>query len=231
MCGIRNGETTRLDERGTTDIAWHQDWVGWSLPADAALQSLGERTRAFAKRLQTSSEVAVVFTTQAAGLRQLAVGVFGAAGQLLRSYVIDPGLTPAHMVEVARFVAEGSAVKLPSPRAAVARAHAATSSPSPLGAKLLVAGGVGLVIVGGSLVAIDEDPVTARSQEVPRTYRDSAIPGVLTASIGAVAIGVGVWWWLREPKAARSSAAAWHTSRPLVVLHDDQVVLGWAGSF
>ena len=228
---IRNGETTRLDERGTTDIAWHQDWVGWTLPADAALQSLGERTRAFAKRLQTSSEVAVVFTTQAAGLRQLAVGVFGAAGQLLRSYVIDPSLTPAHMVEVARFVAEGSAVKLPPPRAAVARAHAATSAPSHLGAKLLVAGGVGLVIAGGSLVAIDEDPVTVRNQEVPRTYRDSAMPGVLTASIGAVAIGVGVWWWLREPKAARSSAAAWHRSRPLVVLRDEQVVLGWAGSF
>ncbi len=147
---IRNGETTRLDERGTTNIAWHQDWVGWSLPADTLLQEVGERAGAFAKRLHVSSDVAVVYTTRAAGLPQLAVAVLGGGGQLLRSYVIDPSLTPEHMVEVARFVAEGSAVRLPSPRAAVARAHAATSSPSHLGAKLLVAGGVGLVIAGGS---------------------------------------------------------------------------------
>jgi hypothetical protein len=228
---IRNGETTRIDERGTTDVQWHQDWVGWSLPVDTSLQSLGERAQAFAKRLHASSELAVVFTTQAAGLPQLAVGVFGAAGQLVRSYVIDPSLTADQMVEVARFVAEGSAVKLPPPRSAVAMAHAATSSPSPLGAKLLVVGGVGLVIAGGILVAIDEDPVTARSQEVPRTYRESAIPGVITASIGAVAIGVGVWLWLRQPNPLASSVAARRLSRPLVVLHDDQVVLGWAGSF
>ena len=195
------------------------------------MQSLGERTRAFAKRLQTSSEVAVVFTTQAAGLPQLAVGVFGAAGQLLRRYVIDPGLTPEHMVEVARFVAEGSAVKLPRPRAAVARAPAATSSPSHLGAKLLVAGGVGLVIAGGLLVAIDEDPVTARSQEVPRTYRDSATLGVVTTAVGVSALGVGIWLWLRQPSPPPSSAAARRMSRPLVGVHDDQVVLGWAGSF
>lgn len=226
---IRNGEATRIDERGTADIAWHQDWVGWSLPADTSLQALSERAGAFAKRLHASSEIAVVYTTRTEGAPQLAVGVFN-GGQLLRSYVVDPGLTADQMAEVARFVAEGSAAALP-PQRAGGLAHVVTApAASHFGAKLLVAGGLALVVTGGVLVAIDQDEVTNPGQVVSPTYRDTAPAGVVSAAVGASVIGIGLWLWLREPSTPAASAAL-RRSRPLVGLQGDQVVLGWAGSF
>ncbi|MBP9086946.1 MAG: hypothetical protein KBG15_12565 [Kofleriaceae bacterium] len=110
-----------------------------------------------------------------------------------------------------------------------------------LAGKILVGGGALAVLVGAGLVAIDEDPTGGGQAAANPTYRDSALPGVITMSAGAVSVGVGVWLWARSGnraitrpgnRAASTTAAMMRPgAAPWLAATNSQVVLGWTGSF
>ena len=106
-----------------------------------------------------------------------------------------------------------------------------------LAGKILVGGGVVAILVGAGLFAIDEDPTGGGQAVANPTYRDSAVPGVIAMSAGAVSLGVGIWLWARSgarpaPSSGSNAAAVLHPrAAPLVTATNSQVVLGWTGTF
>jgi len=82
----------------------------------------------------------------------------------------------------------------------------------------LAAGGA-LLVTGGVLIAIDQDP---GPHEPARIY-DTAGQGVALAIGGAVVSGVGAYLlWFRSPKA---------TSTPVAAVTHDTAYIGWLGRF
>ncbi len=164
-----------------------------------------------------------------------------AADKIEAKPVRTPTVRPAAPVLRTRDVDKSTAVGTLHPsRTASASTSAATTTSTPRGGrlagKLLVAGGITAVLVGAVLVAIDEDPTGGGQAVANPTYRDSALPGVITMSAGAVSMGVGIWLWARaggrpmhQPTSA--SAARLRRTAPLLTATNSQVVLGWTGSF
>lgn len=137
--------------------------------------------------------------------------------------VSEPGSEPRQLVAAQPVVA----VVPDRPRVANPASRDASSS---LGPKLLVAGGVALMVGGGVLFAIDEDD-NPGSGPVQPTYRDTALPGVIALSAGAVITGVGLWLWLRDDGSSHNATASRRRALPLVAVDHDQVFLGWHGAF
>jgi hypothetical protein len=80
----------------------------------------------------------------------------------------------------------------------------------------LVASGALALVSGGILLAVDEDP----SPTGPPTITNTAPGGVALVAIGAVAAGIGAYFWLRE----RESGPTFTASR-------DGASLGWFARF
>lgn len=116
---------------------------------------------------------------------------------------------------------------------------AAEASAAPRGGrlagKILVVGGGLAMLAGAGLVAIDEDPTGGGMAVANPTYRDSAVPGIITMSVGAVSLGVGIWLWARSGSRPAGGSAAATAKRsvtaPLFSATNSQVVLGWTGTF
>lgn len=71
------------------------------------------------------------------------------------------------------------------------RVHGSRVAP----AALMIIGGVA-VVGGGVLLALNEsEPRAAPHTEQPRYYTSTIVPGGITIAAGAVAIGVGYFWW------------------------------------
>jgi hypothetical protein len=226
---ISAGSTVGIDERGASEVLWNPDWVGWKVAPDTSIEALGARAASLAQRLHAAAEVIVLYVAdplQAPGrLPPLAIGAFDASGKLRRSNAIDSNFSAEKMAEVMEFIIGGTA-----PPSAVTTKREPKAS-SHLGAKLLVAGGAALVITGGVLFALDEDPTTKAGVVVKPYYFDSAPVGVVAASVGAAAVGIGLWLWLRDDSKPSRSTAALHRWQPTVAVHNQHVMLGWAGRF
>lgn len=102
--------------------------------------------------------------------------------------------------------------------------------------KILVVGGALAMLTGAGLVAIDEDPTGGGQAVANPTYRDSAVPGIITMSVGAVSLGVGIWLWARSgsrpaSRSAASAAAKRSVTAPLFSTTNSQIVLGWTATF
>jgi hypothetical protein len=74
-----------------------------------------------------------------------------------------------------------------------------------------------VLVTGGVLFAFDQDDDGSRFKD-----RDTAPLGVTLGAVGAAAIGVGAYLWLRGGN---------HESRPLVSVGRAEAVLGWRGQF
>ncbi|MGE0550183.1 MAG: PEGA domain-containing protein [Kofleriaceae bacterium] len=76
--------------------------------------------------------------------------------------------------------------------------------------------GAAAIIAGSALFIMDEDP----SRDGGKTYRDSAVPGVVVGVGGVVALGAGFYLWKRASR-----------STPTVALTNGGAAIGWAGRF
>lgn len=85
-----------------------------------------------------------------------------------------------------------------------------------------LAGGAALVVVGGILIGLDEDPDPPAGPQTNPTYFDSAPGGVALALTGVAAIATGMYFLVRDP--GRRSA-------PAVSLVPRGGLVGWTGRF
>jgi hypothetical protein len=92
---------------------------------------------------------------------------------------------------------------------------------SGLAPKLVIGGGVALIVTAGVLLAINAEP--ARTGVQMPTYTDYGPPAYALAATGAVAVGVGVYWWLHTR----------HHTAPVAAVAPTRsgAVLGWFGTF
>lgn len=93
------------------------------------------------------------------------------------------------------------------------RVDAAAGASPPARRARLIAGaiaGVGLAAFAGGVVlfALDEDPVTAPGEEVPRRYRDTAARGVVLGVSGVAIAGIGGYLWWKYARASAAPVAA-----------------------
>jgi hypothetical protein len=92
-------------------------------------------------------------------------------------------------------------------------------STSTVTAAMLGAGTTAL-LAGAMLYATDEDLHYEGWQR--KTYRDSAVPGLIVGSAGVALTGVGIWLLTRDRQ---------DTSMPLVLVERGSGLIGWAGQF
>lgn len=80
---------------------------------------------------------------------------------------------------------------------------------SHLGAYALIGAGGAAVIGGAVALALDESPVAKpKGQEQPQYYTDTTVPGFIALGAGAVAVAVGVYWLVHDPKPSTTAAIA-----------------------
>lgn len=171
-------------------------------------------------------------------LRQLVIFLRWNGVDSLQAVTIEQGskieipTNPSTDTLTAQLPALPPAVTTTSEANASGRSRQGSHAPrgSHIGGKLLVVGGVGAMIGGGVLLAIDEDQNNGSGQVEP-TYRESTLAGIVTISAGVVITGVGVWLWLRnDPEPTHTTSAEVH-SGPNVTVSRDQVGLSWSGAF
>jgi hypothetical protein len=92
------------------------------------------------------------------------------------------------------------------------------SGPSRVLPIAVMSAGGALLITGGVLIAIDQDPLP---KEPARIY-DTAAQGVALAIGGAVVVGVGAYLWFRSSKAS---------SAPVASVTGNTAYIGWLGRF
>lgn len=198
------------------DATWEIDtsliatarWFGFELANDIERRKEAIYAGSYARRWTGRELVAVVGTMKLQGRPALIGTLYLATGSVLRSGVIvlEDALDDADdatLDALAKFLADGTPgagidIVIGNGVAAPAR-PARRRSTTP--AKLLVAAGAAAVIAGGVLYAFDED-IPPPGQEQPKTYFDSAGPGIALAVAGAVAIGAGIWLWTRNGRRA-----------------------------
>ena len=99
----------------------------------------------------------------------------------------------------------------------------ASLSEQPEGSRLLpmtlIGVGAASLVIGGVMIAIDEDP-TKQGVQQPN-YRDTATGGVVLAVAGAAALGTGLYLWLHHGSRSAPVAAVTH----------DGAIVGWTGRF
>jgi hypothetical protein len=95
------------------------------------------------------------------------------------------------------------------------------------GAWVTLGAGVVLASTGIALIVADQD--APRSPDVPRPYdrRDTMTLGIVTAGLGAAAIGAGLWWLRRDSGPLRGNAA----TAPAVGVAPGSVMLLYTGAF
>jgi len=85
----------------------------------------------------------------------------------------------------------------------------------------LIVGGAGAVaLIGGAAYSFTRDPQHARDEQQPR-YLYSG-PGLVVATAGSVAVGIGLYLWFHEPKRRSAPVASY-------VPHGG--IVGWTTSF
>ncbi|MFT3698923.1 MAG: hypothetical protein QM831_37595 [Kofleriaceae bacterium] len=146
------------------------------------------------------------------------------------------GIADDLMLALASQPPAGSHVHVPPPQTvgqtsgAVAEPPASTETPEGQPSRALpytmVGIGVGAIIAGAVLIAIDQDPPGVGSDgkatgPQPMTIRDTATAGVITIGAGVVVTGVGAYLWYRSGK----------SSAPVASVSHDGAVIGWAGRF
>jgi hypothetical protein len=82
----------------------------------------------------------------------------------------------------------------------------------------LMAGGAGMLLAGGIMIAIDED-VDPVGRQKPN-LRDTATGGVVLGLAGAAALGAGIYLWRRDRQ-----------STPVAAVSSDGGYVGWVGRF
>jgi len=82
----------------------------------------------------------------------------------------------------------------------------------------LMAGGAGLMLAGGIMIAIDQDADPVGPQQP--NLRDTATGGVVLGLAGAAALGAGIYLWRRDRQSA-----------PVAAVSSDGGYVGWAGRF
>jgi hypothetical protein len=185
-------------------------WVGFELANDKERYKEAIYGAAFVRRCSRQDRFAVVGTVKLQGRPALIGTLYRTTGLALRSAVIvlEDALDDADdatLGALARFLGDGTpadGLDIVAAGAAAAPAVPARRGSS-LPPKLLVAAGAAAVVAGVVLYAYDED-IPPLGQPQPKTYFDSAVPGIALAVAGAVAMGAGGWWWARSGR--RSSA-------------------------
>lgn len=198
------------------DPSWEVDtslivtsrWIGFEFANDTERRNEAAYGGSLARRWSEREMFAVVGTMKIQGRPALIGTLYLTTGRVLRSAVIvlEDALHDADdatLDALARFLADGT------PAAGidivVGNSEGAPASPgrrrSTRIAKLLVSAGAAAVIAGGVLYALDED-VPPLGQDQPPTIFDSAGPGIALTVAGGVAIGAGVWLWMRSGRRA-----------------------------
>lgn len=93
----------------------------------------------------------------------------------------------------------------------------------------MLAGGGGLLLLGGILIAIDQDYELTGPQQP--TYRDTATGGTVAALIGAAVLGAGAYLYLRPPGRNTTTTTTTPSSAPAVSFIPGGGVIGWSGRF
>lgn len=214
-------------------------WVGFQFATEGARVAEGDLIATLLSERREVTQVATFRVFANYGHVTVVGAVYLASGEELRHGKVEwdavDQATP-QLMQLVDFldggapIANDNAPKASSrPLATVAAVERQRGKSSHIAGKLLVAGGVATMIGGGVLLAIDEDP--NKSGPVQPTYRDTAVPGVIALSAGAVITGVGLWLWLRDDGGASNATAGRRRSVPLVAVGQGQVFLGWRGAF
>lgn len=223
-----------VPERGEVelDAVWEVDtslsaderWVGFELANDRERYKEAIYGAALARRCTRRDRFAVVGTMKLQGRPALIGTLYRTTGQVVRSAIIvlEDALDDADdatLGALARFLGDGTPAEGLD---VVAEGAAARASParrrSSSAPKLVVVAGAAVVVAGGLLYAYDED-IPPLGQPQPKTYFDSALPGIALAAVGAVTVAAGIWWWARGGR--RSSA-------PVASIGRSSGVIGWA---
>ncbi|HUJ58128.1 MAG TPA: hypothetical protein VLX92_06540 [Kofleriaceae bacterium] len=93
------------------------------------------------------------------------------------------------------------------------------SRPSRLVPEVVIGGGAALAITGIVLIAVDKKPSATGVQKA--TYTSTAPPGYGLVIAGGLAIGTGIYLWLRQGS----------SSAPVAAVSRDGAVVGWSGRF
>ncbi len=203
---------------------WVTDtWVGFQFATDAERTKEAKFATQLARRWTDGELVAVIGTLQIQGKPALIGTLYETNGAVLRSAIVTTERADTTTLRsLARFLADGTPGDgiqiMQQPDAPTRAPTAATLTRTTRVPKLVVAAGVGLVIAGAVMYALDEDP---ERDGGPR-YNDTAPAGVALGVSGVVLAGVGTWLWLR---------AGNRDSAPIASVGTSQGFVGWAGSF
>jgi hypothetical protein len=206
-----------VPERGEVelDASWEIDtslsvdkrWVGFELANDKQRHKEAIYGAVLARRCTGRDRFAVVGTMKLRGRPALIGTLYRTTGQEIRSAIIvlEDALDDADdatLGALARFLGDGT----PADGLDIIAAGGAAAAParparrgSSLAPKLVVIAGAAAVVAGVVLYAYDED-IPPLGQPQPKTYFDSAAPGVALAVAGAIAMGAAGWWWARSKR-------------------------------
>lgn len=182
-----------IEDRLTVDDAW----IGFVFGNEADRANEARYASEVARRWTDPSHVAVIGTVSLKGKPAMIATLYRSNGEVMRAAVVN--LTDANddrLRSLARFMADGTPSQeldiLHGDRLAPEQPAGATSQRNLLGPALVVTGVVGLA---GSAVlyAFDEDP----SPEGGPTYLDTAPWAVGIGAVSAIALGIGIWRWLK----------------------------------
>lgn len=186
---------------------WLTDrWVGFVFATAAERGRLAGFAATLLRRWGAGAVLAVVGTAELDGQPAIAGELYDATGRRVRGGAIGLGRDPDSLRALAGYLSDGTA--RPGVRVfrdgatamatATAMAMAIDSGGGGGGGgglrrvapRLLVGAGAAVLVAGGVLYALDQDPGGSSA-----VYRNTAPAGIACGAAGAAAIAIGLWLW------------------------------------